>query len=201
MYSVATVNSHIALVALGGNLGPVLETFEWALAELEAEGFDILAVSSAYRTRAWVRDSQTEVVPDYWNAACKLAVCCAPEELLAAVQRIEARAGRVRGERWGSRPLDLDILTFGDRQVQTDGLTIPHPEMPKRPFVLKPLVDIAPEQRVPPANETVRALWQRLPEPEGGISEVRREWLNGSSVATVPSHGAGAPPSSPSFRA
>jgi 2-amino-4-hydroxy-6-hydroxymethyldihydropteridine diphosphokinase len=85
------------------------------------------------------------VQPDYVNAAARLVTRLSPPTLLAALQRIERDHGRVRdGTRWGPRTLDLDILVFGSRRQSQPGLTLPHPEVFRRAFVLVPLAEVAP---------------------------------------------------------
>ena len=88
--------------------------------------------------------------PHFVNAAVALLTRLSPRELLAACQDIERRQGRRRdGERWGPRTLDLDILVYGDLVASDTALTVPHPELANRPFVLGPLAEIAPALRVP----------------------------------------------------
>ncbi len=89
--------------------------------------------------------------PDYVNAVARLATALAPCDLLDELQRLEHASGRRReqGERWGPRPLDLDILLYGDRILTDDRLTVPHPGLHLRPFVYVPLLEIAPAVVVP----------------------------------------------------
>ncbi len=86
-----------------------------------------------------------------------------PGELLALAKALELAAGRRRGERFGPRPLDVDLLLYGDRQSSAPELTLPHPRLRERRFVLEPLAEIAPELQIPPDNSTARALLARLP--------------------------------------
>ncbi len=88
--------------------------------------------------------------PDYVNAVIGLLTRLEPEALLGHLQRLEARAGRIRdGERWGPRVLDLDLLVFAGRQATSDTLVLPHPGIAERPFVTLPLAEIAPTLTVP----------------------------------------------------
>ncbi|MBS3786223.1 MAG: 2-amino-4-hydroxy-6-hydroxymethyldihydropteridine diphosphokinase [Gammaproteobacteria bacterium] len=88
--------------------------------------------------------------PDYVNAVAAIDTGYAPDVLLQALKAIENQAGRdLNGQRWGPRPLDLDILLYGDSQYRSDTLSIPHPGMPERAFVLYPLAEIAPELMIP----------------------------------------------------
>ncbi|MEX0386578.1 2-amino-4-hydroxy-6-hydroxymethyldihydropteridine diphosphokinase [Spiribacter onubensis] len=88
--------------------------------------------------------------PDYVNAVAELETALSPQALLDALQGLEADAGRDRdGRRWGPRPLDLDLLVYGDRQIDEATLTVPHPGLASRAFVLHPLAEIAPALLVP----------------------------------------------------
>jgi 2-amino-4-hydroxy-6-hydroxymethyldihydropteridine diphosphokinase len=107
---------------------------------------DVIKVSSFYRNPPMGPQTQ----PDYVNAVAEVTVDLAPEALMDQLEAIENAHGRQReGERWGPRTLDLDILLYGEEFVETQRLTIPHPGIGKRPFVLKPLVEIAPDLVVP----------------------------------------------------
>lgn len=143
-----------ACIALGSNLddpcAQVRRGFE-ALAALPQSR--LLARSRLYRTPPWGVTDQ----PDFINAAARLETSLPPHELLDALLMIEARTGRVRGVRNGPRVLDLDLLLYGDRQIDEPGLVVPHPHLHERAFVLLPLADIAPELEVP-GRERVRDL-------------------------------------------
>ena len=134
-------------LGLGSNLENPLEQLHSALKALaEVPGIRLERVSSFYRNPPMGPQSQ----PDYVNAVAELSVDLQPEALLDALQQIENEHGRVRrGERWGPRTLDLDILLYGEEFIETARLSIPHPGMAKRPFVLKPLLEIAPNLVVP----------------------------------------------------
>ncbi len=168
--------AHVAYVALGGNLGDVLATFRAALDVLARRGLDVVAVSPAYRTEALVAPGTPGPVPDYWNAVVEARTTLAPRELLALLQSVEAELGRVRRERWASRTLDLDIVLFDELAVDEPGLAVPHPRMAERPFVLRPLADIAAGVPVPGRSATVGGLLGRLPDPDRGILERRVRW-------------------------
>lgn len=86
-----------------------------------------------------------------------------PADLLAVAKALELAAGRRPGVRFGPRPLDVDLLLYGDRQSSAPELTLPHPRLRERRFVLAPLAEIAPDLRVPPDGATVRELLSRLP--------------------------------------
>ncbi|WP_313016773.1 2-amino-4-hydroxy-6-hydroxymethyldihydropteridine diphosphokinase [Atlantibacter hermannii] len=130
-------------IAIGSNLASPLEQVNAALAALaEIPDSQIVAVSPFYRAPPLGPQDQ----PDYLNAAVALDTDLAPETLLDHTQRIELQQGRERkAHRWGPRTLDLDIMLFGDRQIATPRLTVPHYDMKNRAFMLLPLVHIAPD--------------------------------------------------------
>lgn len=134
-------------VALGANLGHPQEALQAALEDLrQTAGVGVTAVSSFYRT-APVESSG----PDYVNAVAEVATTLAASELLHVLQRIENAHGRVRpaGVVNAPRTLDLDLLLFGNETVATPELTVPHPRMHLRAFVLVPLLEIAPDAVIP----------------------------------------------------
>ena len=136
-----------AYVALGANLGNPQEALQAALEYLrQTAGVGVTAVSSFYRT-APVESSG----PDYVNAVAEVATTLAASELLHVLQRIENAHGRVRpvGVVNAPRTLDLDLLLFGKDTVATPELTVPHPRMHLRAFVLVPLLEIAPDAVIP----------------------------------------------------
>ncbi len=100
--------------------------------------------------------------PDYVNAVAEIETALSPQALLAALQALEADAGRDRsGRRWGPRPLDLDLLVYGDQQIDEAALTVPHPGLASRAFVLHPLAEIAPALPIPGLG-TVGSLVERV---------------------------------------
>lgn len=136
-----------AYVALGANLGHPQESLQAALEDLrQTAGVGVTAVSSFYRT-APVESSG----PDYVNAVAEVETTLAASELLHVLQRIENAHGRVRpaGVVNAPRTLDLDLLLFGKDTVATPELTVPHPRMHLRAFVLVPLLEIAPDAVIP----------------------------------------------------
>jgi 2-amino-4-hydroxy-6-hydroxymethyldihydropteridine diphosphokinase len=133
------------LLALGGNLGDVRATFERAIAALCADGaVRLVARSSDYRTPPWGVTDQ----PAFTNAAIIVRTLLKPHELLERAQTIERTLGRDRkGEqRWGPRPIDIDILAYDDVVLRQPDLTLPHPHLFERAFVLLPLAEIAPDR-------------------------------------------------------
>jgi 2-amino-4-hydroxy-6-hydroxymethyldihydropteridine diphosphokinase len=131
-----------AYLGLGGNLGDPAQSMAAALRMLDGDPMtEVVAVSSLYRTPPWGKTDQ----PDFLNATAEVLTGHSPRELLDLCLEAERRLKRVRQERWGPRLIDIDILVFGDRAVQEDGLEIPHPRMLERAFVLAPLAEIAPD--------------------------------------------------------
>jgi 2-amino-4-hydroxy-6-hydroxymethyldihydropteridine diphosphokinase len=134
-----------ALVALGGNLGDVRDTLDRAIAAF-CDGNDVrlLARSSDYRTPPWGVADQ----PPFVNLAVAVETSLTPQELLARAQAVELALGRERGKerRWGPRPVDIDLIAYDDLALDTPDLTLPHPRLFERAFVLVPLAEIAPQR-------------------------------------------------------
>ena len=132
-----------AYVALGSNLGDRAAHLQFAVDALAAaDDVDVTAVSRVYETDPVGGPPQDA----YLNAVVSIETDLVPHALLALAQHIEAEAHRVRGERWGPRTLDVDILLFDDLESDDPVLTLPHPRMWERGFVLAPLRDVAPGQ-------------------------------------------------------
>jgi 2-amino-4-hydroxy-6-hydroxymethyldihydropteridine diphosphokinase len=147
-------------LGIGSNLGDREENIRKALSILdETDGITVRTVSSCYETEPVgpVTDQN-----DFYNAAAEIETALDPRELLARVNSVEQRLGRVREERWGPRTIDIDILLWDDRVVEEGGLTIPHPEMERRAFVLTPLAEIAPEAIHPTAGKSIAELASQL---------------------------------------
>lgn len=132
------------ILGLGGNLGDPATTILAALRRLDTEGVTIIARSRLYRTPPWGPVLQ----PDFLNGCAIGRTELGPRDLLALTQRIETEFGRERALRWGPRTLDIDILTYGDVVFDELGLTIPHPRLTERSFVLVPMAEIAPDRIV-----------------------------------------------------
>ncbi|MBU4520223.1 MAG: 2-amino-4-hydroxy-6-hydroxymethyldihydropteridine diphosphokinase [Gammaproteobacteria bacterium] len=131
-----------AFVALGANLGDPSRALREALQRLsEAPGVRLVRASSVYRTAPI--DSSG---PDYLNAVAEIATTLTAPDLLTALQAIEQGAGRERPYRNAPRTLDLDLLLYGSARIHSATLTVPHPRMGERAFVLVPLSEIAPER-------------------------------------------------------
>ncbi len=145
----------IAHIALGSNLGDRGETLLKAVRMLNAaDGIRVLKISQFITTEpVGGPDDQNK----YLNGAATIEIDLSPQELLSALQTIEHACGRRRETepRWGPRTCDLDILLIGDTVIQTEELTIPHPRMHERLFVLRPLASIAPNAIHPVLGKTV----------------------------------------------
>ena len=137
-----------AWVGLGGNEGDVEITLTEALWAVDAlPQTSIRRQSAVYRTPAWGRTDQ----PDFLNAVVELQTRMVPRVLLESLLEIEQRFGRVRRaeDRWGPRAIDLDLLVYGSEALDEPGLTLPHPRLHERAFVLVPLAEIAPDLDIP----------------------------------------------------
>jgi len=136
-----------AFIGLGSNLATPSQQITQARTAIAAtNGIQELAFSSLYKSAPMGPQDQ----PDYVNAVMAIATDLSPLELLKILQGIEHEHGRVRnGERWGPRTLDLDLLLYGDQQIQVPDLTVPHVGIAEREFVLYPLYEIAPDLTVP----------------------------------------------------
>lgn len=138
----------VAAIGMGGNLGEAADTLQAAFVALEAlPATRLLQPSRLYRTPAWGNVQQ----PDFVNAVALLETSLSAKVLLDALLDIERDFGRDRDHsaRWGPRTLDLDLLLYGDAVIDEPGLTVPHPYLHERAFALLPLVEIAPEARIP----------------------------------------------------
>ena len=134
-------------LGLGANVGNRTRNLLLALRLLEPQ-CRVVAVSSLYRSEAVVLEGQAPG-PDYENAVCEVETELPPGELLALAKEIEREIGRRPAPRWAPRPIDIDILLYGDQTSDTPELTVPHPLLHERGFVLAPLAELAPEARHP----------------------------------------------------
>lgn len=135
-----------AFIGLGSNLEQPERQISQAFDELSSlPQTRLQARSSLYRSPPMGPADQ----PDYLNAVAQLQTGLEPQTLLSELQRIEHLHGRERALRWGARTLDLDLLLYGDRRIDTPTLSVPHPGMAQRHFVLYPLAELAPDLEIP----------------------------------------------------
>lgn len=158
------------VVGLGANLGEPRQTFIRALRAMSRLG-RLCRLSPLYRS-APVGPEQ----PDFLNAAVLLEYQGELARLLSSLQSLENEAGRVRAERWGPRPLDLDILWAGEHKSCTSSLTIPHPELIKRAFAIRPLLDVFPEARDPNSGAPYASILRALEEQRCDRVEGEKWW-------------------------
>ena len=149
-----------ALIALGGNVGDVRPTFAKAISNiLGMAQATLLARSSDYRTPPWGEEAQEPFI----NACIEVETSLDPHALLFTLHKIEKRFGRDRAkeQRWGPRTLDLDLLAYDDAVIKQPDLTLPHPRLFERAFVLVPLAEIAPDRVI--AGRSVASALAQLP--------------------------------------
>ena len=147
-----------AILAIGGNLGKRRKTIRSALKALAVTpGIKKVICSPLVESAAMTEDGIDETKPNYLNGVVQIQTTLKPKELLEEIRRIETEHGRVRLERWGSRTLDIDIVTYGDVLKAGKELTIPHPRAFERAFVLVPWAMLDPDA-VLPGHGSVKTL-------------------------------------------
>ena len=142
-------------ISLGSNLGNRLDNLTKALISLEAEGIEVIAISSVYETLPWGFESTS-----FYNACAQLETTLTPEYLIKTLLRVEKKLGRIRNfeEGYSARIIDLDLISFDDLIINSPLLTLPHPRLHLRNFVLDPLSQIAPNWRHPIFKKSISAL-------------------------------------------
>lgn len=149
------MTEHIAFVGLGSNLGDSCDQLYLAVDELaRLPGTRVLASSGLYRSAPIGFLDQ----PNFVNAVAKVGTTLTPQALLAALLDIEHRHGRKRAFQNAPRTLDMDVLLYDDSQIDEPGLTIPHPQMQYRAFVLRPLLEIQPDCTIPAVGDASFAM-------------------------------------------
>jgi 2-amino-4-hydroxy-6-hydroxymethyldihydropteridine diphosphokinase len=143
-----------AYIGLGSNLGDRRAMIAGALERLGPR-----RVSTIVETEPWGVVDQ----PRFLNAVAEIETDLEPDELLGRLLDVERGLGRVRNEKWGPRSIDLDLLLFGDRRIASDALSVPHPRLHERKFVLEGLAELCPDRTVPGLDRTVRQLLERMP--------------------------------------
>jgi 2-amino-4-hydroxy-6-hydroxymethyldihydropteridine diphosphokinase len=162
------------VLAFGGNLPPDLDAVAANLRRAIDQLRPILGplrVASFYRSAPVSPPISQAPQPDYLNTAAVAEVIAAdlpPDAILAIAKALELAAGRRRGVRFGPRPLDIDLLLYGSLRSDAPELTLPHPRLRERRFVLEPLAEIAPDLAIPPDGRSVRELLAALP-PDPGL--------------------------------
>jgi 2-amino-4-hydroxy-6-hydroxymethyldihydropteridine diphosphokinase len=152
----------VVYLGLGSNMGNRQDNLDRAL-DLLSQRLRVGKVSSVYDTEPVGNTNQ----PRFLNLVCQVYTMLAPKELLTLAKGIESKLGRVVGKSNAPRPIDIDILFYGDQVIETPELVIPHPRLAERAFVLVPLAEIAPDLQHPVIGKTVKELLQGITEKQG----------------------------------
>jgi 2-amino-4-hydroxy-6-hydroxymethyldihydropteridine diphosphokinase len=175
------MTGHPVILGLGANLGDPLRNLVAALERI-SEAAKILRVSAVYRSAPVGYARQ----PDFFNLVCVAVTALWPEPLLRELQEVERAVGRTRAFRNGPRAIDVDVLDYAGLVMATGALTLPHPEMHQRGFVLQPLAEVAPEWRHPVLRRTAAEL---LVSARDAAGVARVGPLEGLSLATLAEEG------------
>jgi len=167
-----------AWLGLGGNIGDVRAALAVALRNLSAhQAIKVTGVSPLYKTPPWGVEDQ----PWFFNCCAEVVTKLAPEDLLFACQEQERLGKRERIQRWGPRTIDIDILVYESLEQFDPGLTLPHPRMLERAFVLVPLADIAPKLQI--HNRTTKK-WARESDQKGlEVVDTTNDWWRNTDAA------------------
>jgi len=144
-------------IGIGSNLGDTIGNCKIALDEIENFA-EIVRISSLYETEPVGNEDQ----PNFINSVVEINTDLSPHELLTHLKSIEDKLGRVRGEKWGPRVIDLDIIFYDDLVMKYDDLIIPHPRAHLRRFVLEPICEIAPDFIHPELETSILELLEKL---------------------------------------
>ncbi|BDC99211.1 2-amino-4-hydroxy-6-hydroxymethyldihydropteridine diphosphokinase [Persicobacter psychrovividus] len=145
---------------LGSNLQDREGLLKQAVEEIEISVGKVLKASSVYESEAWGVTDQ----PAFLNQVLEVETALEAYPLLMAIQQIEIKLGRVRHERWGERTMDIDILFFGEEVLQSQRLTVPHPELHNRRFTLLPLIEVVKNKQHPTLGYTLEHLLEQCPD-------------------------------------
>jgi len=151
------MSNNITYLGLGSNVGDRMSFLTQAISRLAREGI-VRKISSVHETPPWGKTDQ----PAFLNACVEFQTSQSPEDLLELLKQIETELGRKEHERWGPREIDIDVLFYGDEQISSQRLTIPHPLLHERAFVLVPLAEIAPDFVHPVLKKNIKELLASL---------------------------------------
>jgi 2-amino-4-hydroxy-6-hydroxymethyldihydropteridine diphosphokinase len=157
---------HTIFLALGSNVGDKVANLEQAILLLE-EHVSGIKKAQLYQTKPVGYEQQDNFV----NTAVAGQTDLSPEELFIFVKQIEKKVGRTERFRWGPREIDIDILFYDDLILKNETLQIPHPRLHERDFVLRPLMDLAPQLSHPVLKQTIAELWQLFPAEQRSLLE------------------------------
>jgi 2-amino-4-hydroxy-6-hydroxymethyldihydropteridine diphosphokinase len=158
------VNAEIGYIGLGSNVGDRVAHLQTAVAALREHGVEVEAISALYES-----EPVGEILdqPAFLNGAVRIRTELGPHALLDLCKAIEIEQGRMlAGPRHGPRPLDLDLLLLGERELETDRLTLPHPQLTSRRFVLEPLLELDPGLALPNGVSLAAALAELGPDQQ-----------------------------------
>ncbi len=152
---------HKVFFSIGGNIGDRQANLVKAITEIGQRVGKILVASSIYETKAWGIENQ----PDFLNQVLLVETALTPLATLETILTIELEMGRIRAQKWYTRIIDIDLLFFDDQIITSQQLTIPHPFLAKRNFVLAPLAEIAPDFIHPVLQKSIKALYLDSKDP------------------------------------